>query len=232
MNATTSEPKIRVLVVDDHQLFRSGLELLLQNQPDMEVVAGAQDGPAALKCVTKLSPDLVIMDIQLPGINGIRVSEQILKSFPRTRIVLVSGLLEASQIHHALQAGVSGYVQKESSFQELAMAVRLVMEGKLYLSPEADLLIRQEDVSPRRDRKISAKPLFSERELQVMKLIGAGLRNKEVADRLNISPKSVETYKLRSMAKLGLKNSAELIRYAICEGIAPLYQDPRNSFRT
>lgn len=210
---------IKVLVVDDHQIVREGLGSLLGRQPDMALVGEAGDGDAALRQAGELLPDVVIVDIHLTGMDGIEASRQILTRLPQTKILILSGLADRELVNRALQAGVSGYLLKGNASDEILWAIRAMMAGKIYLCPEVATPLVAEYASQLAAKPAPAKPRLSERELQVLKLTAEGLRTKEIAERMKIGPRTVETYRARLMQKVGCHGNVELTRYAVREGI-------------
>jgi DNA-binding NarL/FixJ family response regulator len=213
---------VRLLLVDDHPLLLRGLCQAVAQQPNLILVGEASTGAMALKLAQELTPDLVVMDLHLPDMNGIEATRQILRAQPAIKIVIFSSDTARPMVDAALQAGVCGYLSKSSALEELMRAMALVMEGKLYLSPDVSAGILADYKKTLVDGPEPSKPILSERERQLLRLVAAGRRNKEIADQMAISAKSVETYRSRLMKKLGCSGSAELVRYAIREGIAAL----------
>lgn len=211
--------QVRILLVDDHRIMRDGLRMILRKEPGFTVVGEAGDARSALECVRQTTPDLVVMDLQLPDESGIVCSQRIVAERPDTRILVLSADPDLSRIQQALQAGASGYVLKDEASDELVRAVHTVMNGKVHLSPSAaTTLVGGLKTNPTLATP-SALSTLSERELTVLKLVVDGMRNKEIADRLEVSTKSVETFRSRMMAKLGCSSTADLVRYALREGI-------------
>lgn len=210
---------IKILIADDHRMMRDGLRLAIQRVPDLEVIGEADNGPDVVRQAEKLNPDIMILDIHLPGKNGIEVAREILGKNRKTRIIVLSADADPGLVRSAVEAGVSGYLVKENAVNELIQAIHAATRSMSYFSPEiATALARQFCETPTRP----STPALSERERQVLSLLTEGLRSKEIAARLNLSPKSVETYRSRLMQKLGYSSTAELIRFAIREGIAEL----------
>jgi DNA-binding NarL/FixJ family response regulator len=210
--------KTRVLLVDDHPMLRQGLIQEMKRLSDMEIVGEASDSRSAMELALKMHPDLVLMDIHLPDANGIEVSRSILDAAPSTRIIIYSGDVNRAWVDQALQAGICGYLPKDCGSEELIRAVNTVMEGRLYLSPDLasavfkdyrNILIATQD----------SKPVLTERETQILRLVAKGFYSKEIADKLNVSIKSVEKSRSRVMDKLGCRGIAELTSYALREGI-------------
>jgi len=207
---------VRIVLVDDHRILRDGLRLRLKQEPDFEVVGEAADAPEAYACIERTKPDLVIMDLKLPGENGISATRRIRATRPKIGIIVLTSAVVDPAAHEAMAAGANGFLCKEDASEELVQAVRVVMSGKVYLTPDGATAVAQ---------ALSAKPgaarepALSERELLVLKGLADGLSYKEIADQLNVSPKSVETYRARLVKKTGCATRAELVRYAVRKGI-------------
>jgi DNA-binding NarL/FixJ family response regulator len=210
----------KLLVVDDHPMLLRGLREAVTQQPNLTFVGEATTGAMALKLAQELSPDLVLMDIHLPDMDGIEATRQMLHALPAIKIIVFSGEAARPFVDAALQAGACGFLSKTSSLQEFLQAIDAVMAGKLYLSPEASTGILEDYRKSLISEPGPSKPFLSEREKQLLRLVAAGRRNKEIAEQMAVSAKSVETYRSRLMKKLGCSSPAELVRYAIREGIA------------
>lgn len=208
------------MLVDDHPMTRNGARELLGRQPDFVVVGEASSGGPALKLARELRPDVVLMDVHLLGVNGIETTRQILSELPDTKVIVFSCEPAREFVDQALLAGACGYVVKTGALEELVKAIEWVMEGKLYLSPEMSAGILEDYRRGLARGPAPLKPLLSERERHLLRLVAEGRRNKEIAGQMAVSAKSVETYRSRLMKKLGYTSSAELVRYAIREGIA------------
>jgi DNA-binding NarL/FixJ family response regulator len=204
---------IRVLLVDDHPILRSGLKALLDAEQGIEVVAEAGDGNDALRLVPELRPDVVIMDVAMPGLGGAEVTQELLRQQQELRVLALSAHEDASFARSLLDVGASGYALKRSACQELVHAVRIVASGGTYVDPAiAGPLITSQARAP------SSPPSgvsLSEREVEVIRLVAQGHTSKEMASSLGLSPRTLETYKARAMSKLGLRTRADLIRYAV-----------------
>jgi len=212
---------VRVLIVDDHTVLRRGLRLMLEGMACVQAVDEAESCLSALNQIAANPPEIVIMDSHMPGIDGIEGTRRILSQHPNLRIVMLSGDSNAQIVVNALRAGAWAYLIKENSPEEIARAIQAVQAGKGYFSPEVAAAIakhcRENALTP-----APAKPSLSGREKRLLQLIAQGLRNKEIAEEMKVSTKSVEAYRSRLMAKLGCASPAELTRYAIREGIAEL----------
>jgi DNA-binding NarL/FixJ family response regulator len=210
---------IRILLADDHQILREGLRSLLERQEGMEVCAEAENGRDAVRLARELSPDVAVLDVVMPELNGIEAARQILEHLPRTKVIGLSMHSRRQHIAAMLQAGARAYVLKDSAFDELVRAIEAVTQGQAYLSAGitsivvADYLDRLE----KRD-----EPPLSNREMEVLQLLAEGLTNRETAARLHISVKTVESHRSQIMKKLGISSIAELTKYAVREGISPL----------
>ncbi len=218
---------VRIVIVDDHRVLREGLRALLVREKDFEVVGEAGDSRTALECIRQVAPSLVIMDLQLPDETGIVCTQRILAEHPNTKVLVLSGHPDLTHVQEALQAGASGYVLKEDASEELVRAVRSVLQGQIYLSPAAATaligrLFHQPPQAAAKPLTSPSLPQLSEREITVLRLMVDGLRNKEAADRMGVSVKSVETYRARLMEKLGCSTTAELVRHAIRAGLVDL----------
>ncbi|MGO8697935.1 MAG: response regulator [Limisphaerales bacterium] len=211
---------VKIIIVDDHPILRRGLCQALAQHPNLTLVGDAATGQQGLALARELKPDLAVMDIHLPDMNGLEVTRQMLAALPAIKVVIFSSNASRATVDEALEAGACGYLSKSSAVEELVQAIDMVMAGKLYLSPEmsAGLL---EDYRNKLVGIEPSKPILSDGERRLLRLVAEGRRNKEIAAELAISVKSVETYRSRLMKKLGCSSSAELIRYAVREGIAP-----------
>jgi len=212
--------KIRILLADDHQILREGLKYILDTQADMKVIGEASDGRQAVREAKKINPDVIIMDIAMPELNGIEAARQILALYPSIKIIILSMHYSTEHIYQALQAGAMGFVIKDAAGKELMQAVRAVYGGHRYLSEKVDEILIEDYVMQR--RKIQPQsPLesLSPREREILQLVAEGKTSAAIAEILFISPKTVETYRSRLMHKLGLKDTAGLVKFAIAQGL-------------
>jgi two-component system response regulator NreC len=216
---------IRVLIVDDHTVLRDTLRLLLEMHGEVEVVGEAGDGRQAIDMAEQLKPDVVLMDTAMPGLNGIEATVAIRKRLPRTKVLVLSGHGNQDQVYAALQAGATGYVLKSSSSEELMLAVRSVHQSNTYLSQAlvADGQLRDYLVAA--EARGGKETPLSAREREVLQLVAEGYTNRAIAERLVISVKTVEAHKEHIVQKLGLRGTAELIRYAIRKGLVTIETD-------
>lgn len=214
---------ISVLLADDHTIVRDGLRYLLEAEPDIEVVGDAANGREAVKLVTHLKPDIVIMDITMPELNGIEATYQICQLCPSTGIIILSMHANTMHIARALEAGAQGYLIKESAGIEVVEAVRAVNAGHNYLSQAVSDKVVSDYVSQKRALGYKS-PLesLSAREREVLQLVVEGKSSAEIAGILNLSPKTVESYRSRLMQKLDIGDIPSLVKFAIQQGLTPL----------
>lgn len=213
---TERAPRKRaVLVVDDHPLMRDGISQLIDQQPDLRVCGGASSGPEALTALERLEPDLMLVDISLPGMDGIELIKAVRKRAARLPLLVLSMHDESLYAERAVRAGAKGYVMKHASAEILLTAIRRVLDGRVYLSPAmTDKLL---DKMARTEAAGHESPLaaLSDRELEIFKLVGRGLRTQRISEDLNLSVKTVETYYSRIKQKLHIKDASELLQMAI-----------------
>jgi two-component system response regulator NreC len=212
--------KIRVLVTDDHAIVRAGVRLLLDSQPDIQVVGEAVDGQQALELVKELEPDLVLMDVAMPGMNGLEATKLIKESFPRVQVLALTMHEDERYFFQILQAGAMGYVVKGAAPSDLLAAVRAVAQGQAYLYPSLakqllDDYMKRVDAGEEQDSYDG----LSEREREVLKLIAEGKTGRQIAEELTLSANTVERHRSNIMSKLNLHSRAELIKYAIRKGL-------------
>jgi two-component system, NarL family, response regulator NreC len=211
--------RIRIVLVDDHALMRAGLAVLLQQEPDLEVAGEAGTGELALELVERLQPDLVLMDLSMPGMGGLEATRRITSRYPAVRTLIVTVHAEQEYLLPVLEAGGSGYVMKQSADTELLDAIRTVARGDVFLYPSGTRLLAQGFRTPKAAFKADPMSMLSEREAEVLRLTAEGYTASEIGERLDISPKTVDTYRQRFMDKLELKHRSELIRFAVERGL-------------
>jgi len=211
---------IRVLIADDHGIVRTGLKLLLDRIADMEVVGEAADGREAVRLAASLKPDLVIMDIGMPLLNGLEAAAQIIREDSRIGIIFLSMYTDESYIVKALDAGARGYLLKDNADEDIERAIRSVMTGRPFFSPAIAQALLEDYVRLMRNRGVQdSYDLLTEREREILQLLAEGKSNKEAAAVLNLSPYTIETHRNNLMQKLGLHNTAEIVLYAVRKGI-------------
>lgn len=207
--------KLRVYLVDDHPVVRNGLRTLIDAQADMAVVGEAFDGETAAREAIETRPDVVVMDLSMPGMGGVEATSRIRAGAPEVRVVALTAHEDGGYLRQLLSVGASGYVLKRSAAAELVTAIRHAVAGNMYLDPA---VAGQLTTDPARPDEGAARPDLSEREVEVLKQIAQGYSNKQIAARLKISVKTVETYKARSMEKLGSRSRVDIVRYAAKRG--------------
>jgi DNA-binding NarL/FixJ family response regulator len=213
---------IRIIIADDHQIVRQGLRTLLEKEPDLEVVAEAEDGRRTLALVREYIPHVVVLDVEMPDLNGIEAARQILAEFPQVKVIALSMYSDRRFVVNMLKAGANGYLLKDCAFEELSQAIRLAMSNRIYLSPGvADVVIRDYVNYPTAASQ-SVFAVLTAREREVLQLLSEGKRTSQIAELLHISVKTVETHRQQIMHKLGIKSVAELTKYAIREGLTSL----------
>jgi DNA-binding NarL/FixJ family response regulator len=211
---------IRILLADDHQIVRDGLKTLLEKQADMQVVGEAQDGRAAVDQARALAPQVVIMDIAMPDLNGVDATRQIKGESPEVKVIALSMQSDGPIVRRMLQAGASAYMLKDCASEELVKAVRTVMRGGTYLSDGVQNVVVKQLTSP---EPTTTSPL-TPKEREVLQLLAEGKTTKEIAASLFLSPKTVDTHRQHIMDKLEIRSIAELTKYAIREGLTSLNQ--------
>jgi DNA-binding NarL/FixJ family response regulator len=210
--------KIRVLIADDHAILREGLRALLNLTEDIEVIGEAVDGRQAVDLARQLDPDVVLMDIAMPGLGGLEAAIEMRKEGLRPKILILSQYEDREYVRRLLKAGVSGYLLKKSAGAELANSIRSAHRGGLVLDPEV-ARVAMEDAGPRAPAETDPYEALTDREKQVLKLVAEGLSNKEVAEVLGISVKTAMSHREKVMEKLELHNRTELVRFALKRGV-------------
>jgi len=211
-----------IVLADDHQVVRHGLRSLLEAEPDFSVVGETGDGLEAAQLVERLQPDVLVLDLMMPGLNGLEVTRQVSQRSPRTRVVILS--MHASEAHvlEALRSGAAAYVLKESTSAELVRAVREAVAGRRYLSSPLSERAIEAYMQKAESAELDPYEMLTAREREVLHLVVQGHTSAEIADRLFISRRTVETHRANLMRKLGLRTHTDLIRYALQRGILPM----------
>lgn len=216
--------RIRILIVDDHAILRQALRHLLETHTDVEVVGDASNGREAVSAAEQLMPDVVLMDMIMPGLNGLEATRQIRKRVPKSRVLILTGYMEDEQIISALRAGASGYVVKRSDTEELLLGIHAVHRGNTYFSSaisQGDAVNQYLWQAKKEDGKVGYD-LLTSREREVLQLIAEGYSNQKIGEELFISVKTVEAHKAHIMSKLHARNRTDLIRYALRKGLVGL----------
>lgn len=210
--------KLRIFLADDHALIREGLKSLIEAEADMSVVGETDNGRAAWREAKALRPDVVVMDISMPELNGAKATELLKRDCPETKVLALTVHNDQGYLHQLLKAGASGYVLKRAAPHELIRAIRAVAAGETYLDPTIVNDVVGSYVRKQSAREGQPQAELSEREAEVLRLIALGYSNKEIATRLDISVRTVETYKARLMEKLNFHSRTEIVRYALLQG--------------
>ncbi len=210
---------IKLLIADDHAIVRHGLNESMQMEDDIEIVGQAQDGLSTIRMVQELLPDVVIMDISMPELNGMDATREIVRDYPKVKVIALSMHSAKKFVREMFKAGASGYLLKDCEFDELALAIRTVMSGKSYITPEIADVVVDNYVRTSSGETSSVFSVLSKREREVLQLLAEGKTTKQIGLKLGISPKTVEAHRLRVMEKLDLDNVAQLTKYAVQEGL-------------
>jgi len=213
---------IRIIIADDHQIVRQGLKVLIEKESDMQVVGEAEDGPSAVRMAKDLAPDVVIMDVKMPDLNGIEATRQILSETPNMKIIALSMYPDQRFVMNMLRSGARGYVLKDCAFEELVQAIRMVMANKTYLCPLVTEVVVKDYVNLTPSPSQSSIAVLTAREREVLRLLAEGRRTSQIAQLLEISVKTVDTHRQQIIHKLGIRSLAELTKYAIREGLTSL----------
>lgn len=213
---------IKILIVDDHKIVREGLRTLLDKQTGMKVVGEAANGSTAVKQALELSPDIVIMDITMPDLNGIEATRRIIAKNPKIKVIALSMHSDRRFMVETLKNGASGYLLKDSAFDELAFAIKTVMKNQTYLSSQIADLVLKDYINQLNKKEPSAYSLLTPREREVLQMLAEGHTTKQISARMHVSVKTVETHRKQIMDKLNIHNIAGLTKYAIREGITKL----------
>jgi DNA-binding NarL/FixJ family response regulator len=212
--------KKRVVIVEDHKILRDGLRSLLSTSEELKVVGEAGDGMDAIRTINETDPDIVLLDLNMPKMNGIAVIKEIRQSSPETKILALTMHRKEDYILEVFNSGGNGYCLKSSGQEDLMMGIKAVLEGKYYVSPEISALVLEGYLESKKTiRKKSSLESLTQREKEVLKMVGEGYQNKEIADYLCISPKTVEKHRANLMEKLDLHTASALTAYAIEKGL-------------
>jgi two-component system response regulator NreC len=215
--------KIRIVLADDHTVLREGIRSLLEDQPDMQVVGEAEDGRAVVQLAAELQPDVILMDIAMPRLNGLEATRQIKKRFPEVKVLILTVHSDEEYIRQILRAGASGYLVKQAAPNELISAIEAIQRGESYLSPSVSKKVVQEYVQHAAgSTEEDSHERLTDREREVLQLIAEGNSTRDIAELLHMSVKTAETHRARLMRKLDIHSTAELTQYAIRKGVISL----------
>jgi len=213
---------IKVLIADDHQIVRQGLRTLLEREPDLEVVAEAENGRSTVRLARESHPEVIIMDVAMPDMNGIEATRQIISEMPKVKVIALSMYADRRFVANMLKAGASGYLLKDCASEELVRAIRVVLTHKTFLSPGVADIVVKDYVQAPLGSEVSAFSVLSNREREVLQLMAEGRSTNQIAECLHVSVKTVETHRQQMMQKLKMHSVAELTKYAIREGLTTL----------
>jgi two-component system, NarL family, response regulator NreC len=210
--------KLRIMIAEDHETIREGIKLLINAQPDMEVIGEASDGLQAISRAQSLLPDIVLMDISMPGATGFQATEKLNQTCPQVKVLALTRHRDKAYLQQLVRAGAEGYVLKQSPASELIGAIRAVAEGRQFLDPALTGAVLAAYAGDKSLSKIENQPWISKREEEVLKLIAWGYSNKEIAAKLDISVKTVEAHRANAMRKLDLHSRIDIVRFALMQG--------------
>lgn len=210
--------KLRIMLAEDHLTVREGIKLLINSQPDMKVIGEVGDGSAAVKEAQKLAPDIVVMDVSMPNLNGLKATKHLKTISPNVKILTLTRHTDNAYLQQLIESGASGYVLKQSAPTELIRAIRTVAEGKNYLDPALTGKMFSGFSSRTTSLRGESKAKLTERESEVLRYIALGYSNKEIADLIRVSVKTVEAHKANSMRKLEMRSRIDIVRFAILQG--------------
>ena len=210
--------KLRIVLADDHETVREGLKMIINSQPDMEVVGEAGDGQAAISRARELLPDVLVMDVTMPILNGLKATEKLQEICPQVKVLTLSRHADDGYIQQLLMAGARGYVLKQSAASELLRAIRVVTSGSTFLDPKLVAKVLDNYTGRANTLRGEPKNILSVRESEVLRLISLGHSNKEIAAHLSLSIKTIEAHKANAMRKLNISSRIDLVRYAMLQG--------------
>jgi len=211
--------KIKVLVADDHTILRQGIKSLLANEEEIEVIGEAKNGREALTIIEETLPDVILMDIAMPGLNGLEATRRIKKRFPRMKVLVLTMYTNEEYIFQILNAGANGYLVKETAFQDLISAIKAVYKNEAFMSPSISKKVINSYIKRAQNDEQETCEILTTREREILQLIAEGNSSKKIAELLFISPKTVETHRTHIMDKLNIHNRTGLVKYAIRKGI-------------
>jgi DNA-binding NarL/FixJ family response regulator len=213
---------IRILLADDHLIFREGMRSLLAREPDIDVVGGAENGRETVRLARELKPDVIVMDITMPDLNGMEATRQIKKRIPDTKVLCLSMHSDRRYVLDMFRAGVSGYLLKNCAYKELSDAIHIVALNQVYISPQIAHIVVDESIAQQPPAASSVQSILTPREREVLQLIAEGRNTKQMALKMHLSSKTIEAHRRRIMKKLHIRSVAELTKYAISEGLTSL----------
>jgi len=210
----------RIILADDHSIFRAGLKSLIEKDPGFKVVAEAQDGEQLLERLPSIKSDLIVLDLSMPNRDGLETLKEIRERYPQIKILVLTMLKDPEHLKYALTHGANGYLLKDDAYDQLLMGIRMILKkGKQFVSPAISSVVMDHYIRSMEEADASSLEILTQRERQVLGLIAKGLPNKTVASKLKISVRTVETHRAHLSQKLGLKNTAALVKYALAKGL-------------
>jgi DNA-binding NarL/FixJ family response regulator len=209
--------KLRILLAEDHKVMREGLRMVVEREAGMEVVGEADNGFAAIALTQELKPDVVVMDVSMPELNGLKATETLRRMYPASRVLILTRHTDSSYVQQLLRSGASGYILKQSASEELVRAIRRVAAGQTYLDPAITEQVVG-SIAGERGGTSSLRKLLSKREEDVLRFVALGFLSKEIAAQLSISVKTVETHKANGMSKMGMNSRIDIVRFAVLQG--------------
>ncbi len=209
----------KIILADDHEILRQGLRSLIEKDKTFKIVGQVKDGEELLKALKSIRCDLVILDLSMPQMDGMAAMKEIRERYPNVKILVLTMQKDGEHFRHAVLNGANGYVLKEEAYDQLMLAMKTVLKGKQYFSPSMSALITDQYVRSIDEAVESSPNILTKRELQVLKLVASGLSNKNIATQLKLSIRTVETHRVNLTHKLGIKNTAQLVKYAFSKGL-------------
>lgn len=209
----------RIILADDHQILRAGLKDLIEKDKAFKVVGQANDGDELLSLMDSVKCDLIIMDLSMPNRDGMQAIQEVRAKFPKVKVLVLTMQKDQEHFKHAMAHGASGYVLKEDAYEQLMMAVKMVLRGKRFVSPTISELLTDYYVRSLDEAESSSLDILTKREQQILQFIGSGMANKNIAARLKLSVRTVETHRANVGHKLGIKTTAGLVKYALSKGL-------------
>ncbi len=212
-------PEHKIILADDHKILREGLKSLIEKDPFFRVVGQAKNGEELLALLKTNRSDIVVLDLSMPQMDGIATLKEIRRTFPKIKILILTMQKDQEHFKHAMAGGASGYILKEDAYEQLMLAIKIVLKGKSFVSPTIEHLLAEQYVRSIDEGQESSPNILSKRELQILKLVAQGLSNKNIASKLKLSIRTVEAHRGNLTSKLGIKNTANLVKYAISKGL-------------
>jgi len=211
----------RIILADDHNIFRAGLKSLIEKDPEFKVVAEAKDGEQLLERLQSIKGDLIVLDLSMPNMDGLTTLNEIRKKYPKIKILVLTMLKDPEHLKYALKHGAHGYLLKDDAYDQLLMGSKLILKkGKQFISPSISSVVTDQYIRSMDEVDVPSLEILTKREQQILKLVASGFPNKNIANKLKISVRTVETHRANLSNKLGLKNTAALVKYALAKGLA------------